>query len=106
MKSTGEEVRTLSKTKPLLDVASDLRRLADNLTVVAESLGPAEETVPEPPKKEPVVTIEQIRAVLAEKSQSGKTAAVRELLIRFGAPKLSEIKSERFAELLDAAREL
>jgi hypothetical protein len=106
MKSTGEEVRTLSKTKPLLDVASDLRRLADNLSVVAESLAPAEEPKSEPPKQEPTVTIEQVRAVLAEKSQAGKTAAVRGLLIRFGAPKLSEINPERFAELLEAAREL
>jgi hypothetical protein len=89
-----------------LDIASDLHRLADNLSVDAESLTPAEETVPESPKQEPAVTIEQVRAVLAEKSQSGKTAAVRELLIRFGAPKLSKIQAERFTELLDAAREL
>lgn len=52
------------------------------------------------------VTIEQIRAVLAEKSRDGKTAEVRALLQRFGADRLSSVETGRYAELLSAAEVL
>lgn len=46
----------------------------------------------EKPAKEPeeVITIEQVRAVLAEKSQAGFTAQVKALLESFDANKLSQ----------------
>ena len=46
------------------------------------------------------VTLEQVRAVLAEKSRSGHTAKVRELLQKHGAAKLSEIDPAEFESLL------
>lgn len=105
----------MSKTKLLLDVASDLRSLADSLQAVAgitdqDELAP--ETKPEkepespPTPKESPVTIEQVRSVLADKSRSGKTAAVRDLLTKFGAAKLSEIEPDKYPALLQAAEEL
>ena len=46
-----------------------------------------------------VYTIEQVRAILAEKSQSGLTAQVKDLLQSFGSVKLSGIDSARYGEV-------
>lgn len=54
----------------------------------------------------PAPTLEQIRRVLAEKSQAGLTSKIKGLLNSFGAQKLSEIPTERYAELYEAAQEL
>jgi uncharacterized protein (DUF111 family) len=54
------------------------------------------------PKPKPV-TLEQVRAVLAEKSRCGHTAKVRELLQKHGAAKLSEIDRAEFESLLSEA---
>ena len=40
---------------------------------------------------EPVLTLEQVRAVLADKSRMGFTAEIRALLQKYGAAKLSGI---------------
>ena len=53
-----------------------------------------------------VYTIEQVRAVLAEKSQSGLTAQVKDLLQSFGSVKLSGIDPARYSELIEAAKVL
>lgn len=55
-------------------------------------------------KKE--VTVEDIRAVLAQKSQDGKSKEIKELLGRFGAVKLSAVKPEDFPVLLQEAQVL
>lgn len=52
------------------------------------------------------VTIEQVRAVMAEKSQAGLTAKVKELLESFGAAKLSAVNPEDYEALLEAAKEI
>jgi len=52
------------------------------------------------------VTLEDVRAVLAEKSREGHTAAVRALLVKHGATKLSEIDQSEFSILLAEAEEL
>ena len=52
------------------------------------------------------ITLEQVRAVLADKSRSGHSAAVRELLQKHGASKLSEIDPGKYAALLSDAEVL
>jgi len=52
------------------------------------------------------VSLEDIRNVLAEKSQAGLTSKVKELLESFGANKLSYVKEEDYEKLLEAARKL
>ena len=52
------------------------------------------------------VTIEQVRAVMAEKSQAGLTAQVKALLETFGAAKLSAVSPEDYEALLEAAKEI
>lgn len=56
---------------------------------------PAEE--PEPTALK--VTLEEVRAVLAEKSATGHTAEVRQMLKELGADKLSAVKPEDYAAL-------
>jgi hypothetical protein len=56
---------------------------------------------PETPKEDKKsVTLEEVRAVLAEKSREGKTAEVKGLLTKFGVNKLSELDASKYDELL------
>lgn len=50
--------------------------------------------------------MEDIRAVMAQKSQEGKTKEIRELLGKFGAVKLSAVKPEDYPALLQEAKVL
>ena len=103
----------MSRTKLLLDVAEDIRSLADSLQTLANAIA-GDDVADEPPAaaveqivKPPVtVTLEQVRAVLAEKSHDGLTEQVRGLLQKYGAQKLSAISSGRYADLLRDAKEL
>lgn len=55
---------------------------------------------------EPVLTLEQVRAVLADKSRMGFTAEIRALLQKYGATKLSGIDSANYKALLADAEVL
>ena len=106
----------MSKRKLLLDLARDLRSLATSIQTVADVMADKETTEaaqPETPvvAKEPepmvkAVTLEQVRAVLADKSQQGFTADVRTLLEKYGAPKLSQIDPVNYAALMTDAESL
>lgn len=50
--------------------------------------------------------LEQVRAVLAEKSRAGHTAAIRELLQKYGAAKLSLVDPQYYEALLRDAEGL
>ncbi len=110
----------MSRIKLLLDVVEDIRSLADSLQAVATALGqsdsesaatpaPAPETPPaqapaDPPPK--AITLEEVRAVLAEKSHDGYTDQVRGLLQKYGAEKLSGVNPKHYAALLKDAEVL
>ena len=93
----------MSKANLLLAVAEDLGFLADSVQAGAVAMLPTEPTVDaEPtvpaPKKE--LTLEEVRAVLGEKSRAGFTAEIQALLKKYGAPKLSGIDPKRYEALL------
>lgn len=99
------------------DTAKALTNLSKVLVTVAEQTEgiPAKEAFKIPaknvdekaePKEETTVTIEQVRAVLAEKSQAGLTAEVKSLLESFDANKLSAVKAEDYAAVLEAAKNM
>lgn len=104
----------MSRVKLLLDVVSDLRALADSVQAVADAIAsnePDEITKLEQPKpekqsEEKQITLEEVRAVLAEKSHDGFTAEVRALLEKYGASKLSQIDPSKYAALLADAEGL
>lgn len=58
----------------------------------------------EPEKKE--ISIEEVRAVLAAKTQSGKRREVKELLLKYDSGKLSGVKPENYAALMADAEAL
>ena len=91
------------KEKTLMEKASELSALTDELRRCSKALlgiadGLAEISSNEPEEKP--LTLEDVRAVLAEKSRQGFTSDVRVLLKKHGAEKLSEIEPARYKELL------
>ena len=104
----------MSRMKLLLDVVQDLRSLADSLQTLCDALveheysdsvpDPAPAPAPAAPEKK--VTLEEVRAVLAEKSHDGLTAEVRELLQKYEATKLSGVDPKHYAALLKDAEVL
>lgn len=56
--------------------------------------------------KEMFVAVEEIRAVLAQKSQDGKSKEIKELLGKYGVAKLSAVKQEDYPALLQEAEVL
>lgn len=115
-----KEVKAVSKIKLLLDVVSDMRSLADSIQAICDAMGeneptdadkksaPAKETEEKRPAKSKVkeIKLEDVRAVLAEKSQAGMTAKVREIIQKYGATKLSEIEHKHYADILKDAEGL
>ena len=62
---------------------------------------------PEPTKKnDKPITIEQVRAVMSAKRDEGKTAKVKALLMKYDAGKLSGVKPEDYADLLQEVEAL
>ena len=116
----------MSKMKLLLDVVSDLRSLADSLQAVADAVAQGgqeqpDQTTEEKPTQKPEkknvakqvekaepkpLTLEQVRAALAEKSRAGHTAEVKALLLKHGADKLSDIDPAEYPALLAEAEVL
>lgn len=99
----------MSKMSELDLCVSELRNAAQSLNSVADSLtalfsGTQPETSVQPTSKP--LTLEDVRAVLAEKSRNGHTAKIRELLEKHGAAKLSEIDPKKYAALLAEAEVL
>ena len=54
----------------------------------------------------PALTLEEVRAVLADKSRAGHTAEIRELLKKYGANKLSLVDPKHYEALLREAEVL
>lgn len=93
--------------KELRDIASSINSIANWLTEAFSGNGEAEpETTPEPVKEEPTLTLEAVRAILANKSRDGFTAQIRELLQKYGASKLSEVDPAKYKALVADAEVL
>ena len=106
-----EDVYTLAKG--LRTFSEIIEILADDAKVIGSMIDPTLLTTKAtqaqaiaPQSKEKSVTLEQVRAVLAGKSHDGKTEAVRDLLQKYGASKLSAIDPKHYKALLSDAEEL
>ncbi len=115
----------MSRIKLLLDVVNDMRSLADSIQVVCDAFVSDEsaetsqtempaaepEESPKKPektkaKKQPEITLEQVRGVLADKSRSGKTTEVRAIIQKYGADRLSGIDPKDYPAVLADAEVL
>ena len=90
----------------LRSVAQSLNTVADSLTALFSGSQPRTSVQPESKPTSKPLTLEDVRAVLAEKSRNGHTAKIRELLEKHGAAKLSEIDPKNYAALLAEAEVL
>ena len=96
-----------------LDLAiKDLRSAAATINEVANTLAEmfstasTDEAPAAAAPAEPVLTLEQVRAVLADKSRMGFTAEIRALLQKYGAAKLSGIDPAHYKALVADAEVL
>lgn len=91
--------------KIMNEVIKDLENLSSHLKALVADEGVSEEKPSasvDKPKQKPV-SLEDVRAVLAKLSQMGKTAKVKNLIVRHGANKLSDIPESEYANLLHEA---
>jgi len=102
-----KEENIMSKMSDMAMTIEELRNAAAAITDVANYLaemfsGNTAEEQPEKkaPAQKPALTLEQVRAVLSEKSRAGHTAGVRELLQKYGASKLSQVDPTNYEALL------
>lgn len=99
----------MSKMSELSTAVAELHRCGEALIEISQTLreifsgdepvkaGPA--TQPQKEPAQPTVTLEEVRAVLAEKSVAGHRAEVQALIREFGADKLSAVDPRHYAAL-------
>lgn len=83
-------------SKVLANVIASLQELQASIT----------ETEKEANKPQVTITLEEVRRALAELSRDGFTAQVRELLVKYGAKKLSEVNPDKYEALMQEAGEI
>lgn len=105
-------------------MGSELMKIAERFSIVAEGLrglakaeggtkekavkaqkAEKQESVAEVQQESPA-TLEGIRALMAQKTQEGKSKEIKELLQKYGAAKLSAVKPEDYPALMQEAQVL
>ena len=107
-------------------MGSELLRIAEGFSIVAEGLrglvkaegggktaekAQKQDVAKAQPEKaeaqqENPATLEGIRALMAQKTQEGKSKEIKELLQKYGAAKLSAVKPEDYPALMQEAQVL
>lgn len=96
---SNDELKNLAVA--LSDCGKTLIRIADAMAENKDDLPTIDE---EPTEKE--LTLEDVRAVLAEKARAGHTEEVREILKKYGADRLSAVEPAKYQSLLQDAEVL
>lgn len=102
----------MSKIKLLLDVVQDMHSLADSIQAFCDEASSKENeqtqksTTKRKTEREPKISLEEVRGVLAEKSQLGFTAEVRAIIQKYGANRLSEVDPKNYKKVLEDAEVL
>lgn len=110
-------------------MGSELLRIAEGFSIVAEGLrglakaegstkdkaavkeqkqdaAKAQQESAAEAQQEKPATLEGIRALMAQKTQEGKSKEIKELLQKYGAAKLSAVKPEDYPALMQEAQVL
>jgi len=104
----------------VFDVITNVRALADSLQGFVDALTEikgieakevsaaqtSDKTTKSKKEKAKAYTLEDVRGILAEKSQSGLTAEVKGLIAKYGGSKLSDINPENYADIIKEAEVL
>ena len=79
---------------------AEIRKCSELLLEVAEALTSMGESSEQQSEK---ITMEEVRAVLAQKAATGLSPEVKALLEKYGGKKLSDIKPEDYGHLIKEA---
>ena len=124
----------MSKIKLALDVVSDLKSLAESIETLVHAMESNEVANEEPNKKksktkakveepenkelevgeapveetpeEKPITLEEVRAAMADKSRDGHREAVKAIITKYGANNLSSLDPKHYAAALKEVGEL
>ena len=88
----------------MLAIAENLTNLSKLFAEAAGETAASPAAAQDAPKQD--IKLEDIRAILAEKSQAGKTKDIRSLLDTYGAEKLSDVSPDLYPKLIEDARAL
>ena len=111
IKDAGLEVckgELLEAARALTTAADRVGSLIAFLTTGESQQRPLQQQAQQKETEVPVtsITLEEVRAVLAEKSRLGSTDKIRELLLKHGASKLSDISPSEYPSLLKSVEAL
>ena len=90
----------MEKIKLMNSLINDMRTLTNTLEKIVQLENCKEDNN----KEEKILTLEEVRAVLAQKSKEGFTDKVKDLINYYGCHKLSEIDSKYYEEILEKAK--
>jgi DNA ligase (NAD+) len=93
------------KNEAIAELIGVLHRLVDVLEEFVQST-PSDEQSKVSESEESSPTLEEVRTVLARLSVEGHSAAVKSLIAKFGAGKLSDLAPEHYAALLKEAEKI
>ncbi len=94
----------MNETELILKVVEDLYKLAQHIDdLIKPGISKEKETQSEQKKS---ISVEDVRAILAEKSQAGKQAEVRALIVKYGTDKLTDLDPTCYEALLKEAEAL
>ena len=106
------------RVKLLISIINDLKLLIEDLEAIINAVNQKEKiktnkeikqnisslvNKEDKPKK---IKLEDVRGILAEKSQAGMISEVREIIKKYGASKLSEINPKNYADVIKEAEKL
>ena len=88
----------------------DATNLLDQIQVIRVQLDELEkevrESLPKEEEKVSVVSMAQVRALMAEKWSQGKKDELRAVLAKYGAKKLSDVGAEQYPQLAEDVSKL
>lgn len=99
----------MSKIKLMMEVKEDAENLAASIGVLLTALNSDDEWAEEvktDKQDESAYELEEVRKILADKSRSGYTDQIRDLLQKYGAKKLSEIEPSKYKNLVTDVEKL
>lgn len=94
----------LDVSEKLAELSKSFRALADSVQDDAKVVESHTEKAKE--KKQPEITLEQVRGVLADKSRLGHNAEVRAIIKKYGANRLSEVDPKQYASIIQEVEAL
>ena len=93
-----EELNRCGNT--LIDISEELKNLFSGSEEDSRKTEAKTKTAEKASKEEKPISLEDVRAVMADKSRKGYTAEVKALLTKRGVNKLSDINPKDYAALL------